>query len=93
MKKKQTNNSIVTKDEFVRKLGVSNYKLDLVRNGIFNISLSMRYLGSADLDVKQSDMSDLEIRINELQEMVNKLVVKLNLRIGDLNKNNEKKTS
>lgn len=91
MKKKKDNVIKITKDELVKNLGVFNYRLDLIRNGIFNISLSLRYLGSADLDITNTDMTNLSNKVNDLQAFVNELVNKLNMKIGDLRYNNEKK--
>lgn len=86
-KVKETNLKVSGKKELLGLFQNANVRLDILRNGIFNIMVSMRYVKENEFNVADTDFDNFNNAIKYVENKFNEIVKKLDLKLGDVIKN------
>lgn len=77
----------VTKKDLQDMLLNANRHLDIFRNGVFNTLVSLKYVKEDTLDIDNDLFTSFTNCINDLENKLSVIVSKLNLKLGDVVKN------
>lgn len=77
-----------SKSELLTLLNNANQRLDILRNGIFNIMVTMKYVPKDEFNINSDvDFHNFNNSLKLLENKFSDLVNKLDLKIGDVIKN------
>lgn len=89
MKKNIQNAKTETQQDAGKLLAQINYKLDLNRNGIFNIICSLMYSSKIKTNQFKDNVRELEALQIDLENKINELVKSMDLKFTIGGKNND----
>lgn len=85
MKKKNNNVLIKDKNKLFNELISVNSRLDMLRNGIFNLLSSLNYTNN--IAINSSTIDNINIMVKEIELFLNSLIKQCNIRFGEKNEN------
>lgn len=83
MKNKEENKK-VSKSELLTCYNNMNQRLDILRNGIFNIIVSMKYITRKEFDITDVDIHNFNNSLKLLEKKFSDFVTKMDIKFKDV---------